>query len=249
LATSPANEWCHHAGKTGDEKKMWTTDDPIKNLINERAMERGETWASLSRKLNLNPAYFQQYMRNGKPKHLPERVRYPLARLLDIAESRIRGSFIMKEIERGLHSDGYDAVITPRMPRLIPAYGHATGGLRGEIKLCAENRRDDVVAPPVVANVRNAYALYAVGVLMQPRYFAGEILYVDPGKSIRNGDFVVLQIVNNNRNKNDESCSPLALVRQQINETTFAQLNPPQEMTIGEDQIIARHRIIESGGP
>lgn len=228
---------------------MWISDDPIRNLINKKAMEKGESWASLSKKLDRNPAYIQQYMQRGIPKLLPEIVRYPLAKLLGIPVSRLQGFFPMEQDleqtelqQQRKEGDGFDATIT----RQIPVYSQSTGGPYGEIKLAG--KADDIPAPPILANVRGAYAIYMVDDRMEPRYFAGEIVYVHPDLPARNGDFVVLQILDTNAGKGSDNSVPLALVRRQINKNTFAQINPYEEMTVDIDKIINRHRIILAGG-
>lgn len=51
----------------------------------------GESCASLSRLLGRNPAYFQQYLRRGSPRLLPERERIELARYFRVPESQLGG--------------------------------------------------------------------------------------------------------------------------------------------------------------
>ncbi|QIG81097.1 S24 family peptidase [Stakelama tenebrarum] len=53
--------------------------------------EHGESHASMSRLLGRNPAYFQQYMRRGSPRLLPERDRALLARYFGVAEETLGG--------------------------------------------------------------------------------------------------------------------------------------------------------------
>ena len=53
--------------------------------------EHGESHASISRLLGRNPAYFQQYMRRGSPRLLPERDRALLARYFGVGEDRLGG--------------------------------------------------------------------------------------------------------------------------------------------------------------
>src|SRR5215471_12365645 len=58
----------------------------------------------------------------------------------------------------------------------IPAYGQAVGGKDGEFILNG-NRIVDVLAPPSLQGVPDAYAVYVVGDSMEPRYFAGEAVF------------------------------------------------------------------------
>src|SRR5262249_53669401 len=80
-----------------------------------------------------------------------------------------------------------------RFGHRIPAYGQAVGGRDGEFILNG-NRIVDVLAPPSLQGVPDAYAVYVVGDSMEPRYFAGEAVFVNPRLPVRRGDFVVAQI-------------------------------------------------------
>jgi len=82
---------------------------------------------------------------------------------------------------------------TARGPALIPVYGHALGGKDGGFILSG-NQVSEVPVPPNLANVPDAYALYVVGESMEPRYFAGEIVFVNPRLPVCRGAFVVAQI-------------------------------------------------------
>lgn len=231
------------------ENIMTIEPDPVRSLITSRAKQFGYSWAFLSKKCGRNPAYFHQYIHKNTPRRLPERLRFVVAKLLDIEETRLRGEFHMEGIERTVPEvDGYDAVIA----RQIPTWGHPTGGRLGEFKLHEDNKTGDVPAPPILANVRDAYAIYMVGNLMEPRYFPGELVYAHPGLPVRNRDFVVLKIVDGDAGNVKENRAPLVLVRQQIERTTetttFAQLNPYEAMTLTADQIISVHRIVLAGG-
>jgi phage repressor protein C with HTH and peptisase S24 domain len=53
--------------------------------------QHGESHAALSRVLGRNPAYFQQYMRRGSPRLLPERERALIARYFGVPEAQLGG--------------------------------------------------------------------------------------------------------------------------------------------------------------
>jgi len=57
--------------------------------------------------------------------------------------------------------------------RKIPAFGQAMGGKNGAFVLNG-NKIADVLAPPSLDGVPDAYAVLVVGDSMEPRYFAGE---------------------------------------------------------------------------
>lgn len=63
----------------------------IRQRLAEVARSQGKSLAGLSRALGRNPAYLQQYVARGTPRHLPERDRAVLARLLDLPEAHLGG--------------------------------------------------------------------------------------------------------------------------------------------------------------
>jgi hypothetical protein len=65
--------------------------DPVRAALLTAAKENGESLASLSNSLGMNPAYLQQFVRRGSPKRLPEEIRHDLAQLLSIEESELGG--------------------------------------------------------------------------------------------------------------------------------------------------------------
>jgi phage repressor protein C with HTH and peptisase S24 domain len=126
----------------------------------------------------------------------------------------------------------------------IPAYGQAVGGRDGEFILNG-NRIVDVLAPPSLQGVPDAYAVYVVGDSMEPRYFAGEAVFVNPRLPVRVGDFVVAQIAA------EEGEPPLAYVKRYVGQNDksirLEQLNPPKKLTFAADRLVSIHRIVMSG--
>jgi hypothetical protein len=64
--------------------------DP-RSVIERLCAERGEDFAGLSRLLNKNPAYIQQFVRRGVPKRLGEDDRRKLAQYFGISEALLGG--------------------------------------------------------------------------------------------------------------------------------------------------------------
>ncbi len=135
-----------------------------------------------------------------------------------------------------------------RAVRGLPIYGQALGGTDGEFAVSGD-RIGDVAAPPILVNVPDAYAVYVVGESMEPRYFAGEMIYVHPRLPVRRGDFVVVQI------QAAEHAPVSGYVKRFVSygpkELVLEQLNPPE----GESTLIrfpikgvrAVHKIVMSG--
>lgn len=150
------------------------------------------------------------------------------------------------------HSEGFseeqNAFIMPpptneRSPD-IPVYGQAVGGVDGQFEMNG-NTLFTVPAPPLMQNIKQAYAVMVSGDSMSPRYEDGEIAFIDPWKRPRPGDYVIAQI------KDNEIDAPLAfikrLVRYNSNELILSQLNPVKELKFTGDSVVSVHYIRLAG--
>ena len=126
----------------------------------------------------------------------------------------------------------------------IPAYGQAVGGRDGEFILNG-NRIVDVLAPPSLQGVPDAYAVYVVGDSMEPRYFAGEAVFVNPRLPVRRGDFVVAQIAA------EDGEPPHAYIKRFVARDSrrlrLEQFNPRKALEFPVNRVISVHRIIMGG--
>ena len=84
---------------------------------------------------------------------------------------------------------------TPRrMPvRDLPVMGAVKGGAEG-FYFNEGEAKEIVVRPPILAGVSNAFALYVDGESMEPRYYAGEMLYVNPNRPITRGRLITISM-------------------------------------------------------
>jgi phage repressor protein C with HTH and peptisase S24 domain len=126
----------------------------------------------------------------------------------------------------------------------IPAYGQAVGGKDGEFILNG-NRIVDVLAPPTLQGVPDAYAVYVVGDSMEPRYFAGEAVFVNPRLPVRRGDFVVAQVAV------EDGEPPHAYIKRFVARESrilrLEQFNPKKTLEFPVGRVISVHRIIMGG--
>src|SRR5437016_10079188 len=126
----------------------------------------------------------------------------------------------------------------------IPAYGQAVGGRDGEFILNG-NRIADVLAPPSLQGVPDAYAVYVVGDSMEPRYFAGETVFVNPRLPVRRGDFVVAQVAA------EEGEPPHAYIKRfmvrEAKSLKLEQFNPKKALEFPINRVVSVHRIIMGG--
>ena len=68
-------------------------NDPenVRTLLRRLIRERGLTPTQISRALGKNHAYIHQFLRQGKPRHLPDAVRSTLGRLLGVSPKELGG--------------------------------------------------------------------------------------------------------------------------------------------------------------
>lgn len=127
----------------------------------------------------------------------------------------------------------------------IPIRGIGMGGKDGYLIL-GDQYLGDVLAPPALADVPDAYAVYVIGDSMLERYRHGEIVYVHPYAPVRKDDDCVIQI------SQGEGEPPRGFVKRYVSfdekNLKVLQLNPRKVLTFPANQVLAVHRII-MGGP
>jgi phage repressor protein C with HTH and peptisase S24 domain len=128
--------------------------------------------------------------------------------------------------------------------RRIPVYGKAIGGVDGQFVLNG-NKVADVLAPPSLASVPDAYGVMVAGDSMEPRYEAGEVVFADPRIPVRRDHYVIAQIAF------DEHEPPHAYVKRFVKLTgeklVLEQFNPPKTLEFRADQVVSIHRIVGTG--
>ncbi|MBP1882502.1 LexA family transcriptional regulator [Sinorhizobium mexicanum] len=126
----------------------------------------------------------------------------------------------------------------------IPVFGQAVGGVDGEF-LMNGNVLYEVMAPPILSDISDAYAVSVSGDSMSPRYEDGEICFVDPRRPVRRGDYVIAQI------RLEENGAPLAYVKKFVRHNTaelvLEQFNPPKELRFDANTVHSVHYIALAG--
>lgn len=77
------------------------------------------------------------------------------------------------------------------LPRDVPVLGSGTAGHDGAINM--DGPVDYIRRPPALAHARDTYGVFVTGDSMEPRYFAGDPVYVSSARPVRIGDHVVVQ--------------------------------------------------------
>ncbi|HYE52108.1 MAG TPA: S24 family peptidase [Azospirillaceae bacterium] len=219
--------------------------DPIRTLVLERLEALGLSMADTSRRVGRNHAYIQQFIERGVPKRLPEDVRFQLAQALGVPEERLRpplgeaadANRPADAAEPGLAEPvppprtevaGAPVEIPPvgLMARDIPVRGTAVGGLDADFFFNG-GTVDWVRRPPGLQTTRDAFAIYVAGSSMSPRYEEGDLVYVHPGRTPRNGDDVLIEL--HGRHGEPGPCYIKRLVRRTATRVVAAQFNPVRD--------------------
>ncbi|MDR7034518.1 S24 family peptidase [Mesorhizobium sp. BE184] len=129
--------------------------------------------------------------------------------------------------------------------RMVPLLGQTVAGANGRFILNGQEIAY-VFCPPMLEGVDDAYAVQVYGTSMEPRFFAGETVWLNPRAPVRAGDFVVAQIIA------DENEAPDSYIKQFISNTSkglrLRQLNPDEgeteEMFFDADSVFTVHKIV-----
>src|SRR5215472_5016009 len=226
--------------------------DTARTAIMARVAQLGLSLSELSLKVGKNHAYFQQFIKRGVPHRLPEEVRGRVVEILGIDEQILKEPAViqvnaLREVPRS-----FRAMMLGRGPvaGAIPVFGHAVGGKDGEFVL-AGNKVSEVPAPHGLEYVSDAYAIYVVGDSMEPRYFAGETVFVNPRLPISRGAFVVAQITVVAQISGGQEAVPRAYVKRFVSQDTkrlrLEQFNPKKVLEFPTSTVVSIHRIVMSG--
>lgn len=103
----------------------------------------------------------------------------------------------------------------------------------------------EVMAPPIISHISNAYAVSVSGDSMSPRYEDGEVCYVDPSRRVKAGDYVIAQI------RREEDGPILAFVkkfkRHNSSGLILSQFNPERELHFPHNEVVSVHYIALAG--
>ena len=144
------------------------------------------------------------------------------------------------------------------LPRDVPILGTAAGGeldveaggatKRVERTLVEPEAIAFARRPPSIASNRKVYALFIKGDSMEPRYRAGDLVYVDPRRDPHVGEDVIVQLVDEPRADADPAEVVSVLVKHLARRTAahfeLSQYNPALTFRIERRRVEAIHRII-----
>lgn len=127
----------------------------------------------------------------------------------------------------------------------VPVRGKSMGGKDGALIFNTDQNMGDVLAPPVLMGVPDAYAVYVEGVSMLERFRPGEVVFVHPYLPVRKDDDCVVQI------SMGENEPPQGWIKRFVsrddNRLKLLQLNPRKFLTFPSKRVISVHRIVMAG--
>lgn len=100
--------------------------------------------------------------------------------------------------------------------------------------------------PPMLEGVEDAYAVRVYGTSMEPRYFAGETVWINPHEPVRQGDDVVVQLLTEEENQRESYIK--RFISQSSKVTRLHQYNPEEgethNLTFDSSQVFSVHKIV-----
>jgi SOS-response transcriptional repressor LexA len=123
--------------------------------------------------------------------------------------------------------------------RDLPVIGMVKGGAEG-FYFNEGEPSEYVIRPANLAGASNAFALYVDGDSMEPRYFAGEILYVNPNRPITRNCFVAIEAA-------DGRGLIKQFLRRSEEQLVLHQFNPAKDIRLPARDVKRIYRIVGSG--
>jgi phage repressor protein C with HTH and peptisase S24 domain len=122
--------------------------------------------------------------------------------------------------------------------RDLPVMGAVKGGSEG-FYFNEGEAKEFVERPANLRGVSNGLALYVDGDSMEPRYFAGELLYVNPNRPLTKNCFVAVELA-------DGQGLIKQFLRRSDDEVVLRQFNPPKDIHLKAGDVRKIHRITGS---
>jgi len=127
----------------------------------------------------------------------------------------------------------------------VPLLGQSIGGPNGRFILNG-SEVGRLFVPPMLEGVEGAYAVRVYGTSMEPRFKAGETVWINPNEPVRAGDDVIVQVVTDEDNQRE---SYIKEFRSQSSKVTrLWQHNPEEgetnEVTFTSSTVFSVHKIV-----
>ncbi|WP_417790673.1 XRE family transcriptional regulator [Terasakiella pusilla] len=128
--------------------------------------------------------------------------------------------------------------VTQAMPQDLPIYGDPNA-IADSFMLNVGDPIDYIARPAIFANNTRAFACYVTGIDMEPRYYRGELLLIDPVRPFQVTDYVLIE-------KTDGTACVRLLQDIDHESVTVTQLNPDEEQSFPRAEIKHIYKIAGS---
>ncbi len=203
----------------------------MKNHLRKIRLTRGLSMQSLAERVGTNKSQIDKLEKGERRMTLDW-----MHRLSDALECQITDIFMAAPISHSPANLSSETVFTPKKD--LPLIGGVRGGIHG---FFFDNGKiaEYVNRPANLLGVQNAFAVYAIGDSMEPRFFAGEILYVNPNRPLSRGCFVAIEL-------SDGQGLVKQYLKQDDRSITLYQYNPSKEIQLHRSKINNVYRIVGS---
>lgn len=219
-----------------------TIHERIRQLISES----GKKTQAVSREAGLDKETLPKLLRNPNQKPSASTVK-ALADYFSVSQSYIWDGDNSQDSSSASPSTEKTTAqpqqaASPVMTLDIPVMGTAAGSLlRGAFKI-TDGPVDYVRRPPSLAGAADVYALYVEGTSMEPQYFPGELIYVNPHRPPRQGDIVVVQ--SKDGDFSDIHASLGIYIRTTEHDIVIGKRNPQSEVRFTRQNVTGIHRVL-----
>ena len=145
-----------------------------------------------------------------------------------------------KEVQKGhplAQLSQHTAAIRQTRVRDLPVLGFAQGGQDGN-DILGNEPIDWLYRPPNLANVKDAFAVFVTGDSMLPKFKAGDLVYINPGKKAESGNFVLVEL-------EGHKGFIKQFVRKAPDSLILRQFNPERELRINYKRLIHLMTVVE----
>ncbi len=213
--------------------------------LKELREQAGLTMRAVSDALGWSLTRYQHYEDRFKRRFLP----FELARDLEaifVPHGVEPGSVMqLAGIEAGQNVSQRRDPVPPRQnqpvspgQRDLPVMGAVKGGSEG-FYFNEGEAKEFVERPSNLKGVFNGFGLYVDGESMEPRYFAGELLYVNPNRPLTRNCFVAVEL-------SDGQGLIKQFLRRSDDEVVLRQFNPPRDIHLKAGEVKQIYRITGS---
>jgi SOS-response transcriptional repressor LexA len=218
----------------------------VARRLKELREQAGLTMRSVSDALGWSLTRYQHYEDRYKRKYLP----FELARALEdmfVRQGVATGAVLQLaglEGNQNLPARQGTAAMRPvslnaaASQRDLPVHSSFREGADG-FWFVEGDAKEFVERPANLRGVANAFALYADGETMQPRYFAGELLFVNPNRPITPNCFVAIELA-------DGRGQVRQFLRRTHDGIFVRRFNPDQEQRLPAAEVKRMYRITGS---